>query len=245
MLYFVGLGLNDEKDISVKGLEAVKKADFIFLETYTSVLNCTIKDLENFYGRKIIKADRNLVEKNSDEIIERAKTKNVCFLAIGDPMCATTHADLLLRAKEKGINVEIIHNSSIISAIGATGLEVYKFGKITSIPFENENIKSPYEIMKVNLKNKMHTLFLLDLMPDENKFLTIKEAIEYLIREGMKKTMKVLACARIGSKSQKIGYGEAEKLINIDFGNPPYCLVVPAELHFMEDEMLKLYSAAR
>lgn len=245
MLYFVGIGLADEKDISVKGLEAVKKADFIFLESYTSIFNCPVKDLENFYGRKIIKADRNLVEKNSDEILDKAKAKNVCFLVAGDPMCATTHADLLLRAKEKNVEVEIIHNASIVSAIGAVGLEVYKFGKITSIPFENKNVKSPYEAMKVNLKNKMHTLFLIDLRPDENKFLTIKEAIEYLIREGMKKTMKVLACARIGSKSQKIAYGEAEKLLDIDFGNPPYCLVVPAELHFMEEGMLKLYSVIK
>ena len=35
MLYIIGIGLSDEKDITVKGLEAVKKSDEIFLETYT------------------------------------------------------------------------------------------------------------------------------------------------------------------------------------------------------------------
>lgn len=38
MLYLVGLGLGDAKDITVKGLEVVKKADYVFLEAYTSIL---------------------------------------------------------------------------------------------------------------------------------------------------------------------------------------------------------------
>ena len=38
MLYLVGLGLADETDITVKGLEIVKKADRVYLEAYTSIL---------------------------------------------------------------------------------------------------------------------------------------------------------------------------------------------------------------
>ena len=38
MLYFVGLGLGNEKDITLRGLEAVKSCEKIFLENYTSVL---------------------------------------------------------------------------------------------------------------------------------------------------------------------------------------------------------------
>jgi diphthine synthase len=38
MLYLVGLGLADEKDITVKGLEIVKKAERVYLESYTAVL---------------------------------------------------------------------------------------------------------------------------------------------------------------------------------------------------------------
>ena len=38
MLYIIGLGLADEKDISVKGLEIVRKADRVYLEAYTAVL---------------------------------------------------------------------------------------------------------------------------------------------------------------------------------------------------------------
>jgi len=38
MLYLVGLGLSDETDITVKGLEVVKKASRVYLEAYTSIL---------------------------------------------------------------------------------------------------------------------------------------------------------------------------------------------------------------
>lgn len=38
MLYLIGLGLADEKDITVKGLEIVKKAERVYLEAYTAVL---------------------------------------------------------------------------------------------------------------------------------------------------------------------------------------------------------------
>ncbi len=37
-LVFVGLGLNDEKGISLKGLEETKSADYVFMETYTSLM---------------------------------------------------------------------------------------------------------------------------------------------------------------------------------------------------------------
>lgn len=38
MLYIIGLGLADEKDVSVKGLEIVRKVDRVYLEAYTAVL---------------------------------------------------------------------------------------------------------------------------------------------------------------------------------------------------------------
>ena len=38
MLYLIGLGLGDAKDITVKGLEIVKKAHQVFLEAYTSII---------------------------------------------------------------------------------------------------------------------------------------------------------------------------------------------------------------
>lgn len=38
MFFLIGLGLGDAKDITVKGLEIVKKCDKVYLEAYTSIL---------------------------------------------------------------------------------------------------------------------------------------------------------------------------------------------------------------
>lgn len=98
-LYLIGIGLNDEKDITLKGLEAVKKCELVFLENYTSKLQCSVSDLEKLYGKKIILADREMVEKNSDKIID--EKKDTALLVVGDPMGATTHIDIMMRAREK------------------------------------------------------------------------------------------------------------------------------------------------
>jgi len=165
-LNFIGIGLNDEKDISVKGLEIVKKADFVYLENYTSKLNCNLNYLEQLYGKKIILADRKLVEIDAEKtILEEAKTKEVTFLIVGDVFSATTHMDLFLRAKKSGIKTKIVHNASVLTAIGITGLQIYKFGKTTSIPFESENVEVPYDILKQNQENSLHTMFILALKP--------------------------------------------------------------------------------
>lgn len=40
MFYVIGLGLGDAKDVTVKGLEAIKKCERVYLEAYTSILSC-------------------------------------------------------------------------------------------------------------------------------------------------------------------------------------------------------------
>ena len=205
--------------------------------------------MEKLYSKKIILARRSLVEADNNEIIENAKAKNVAFLVIGDPFAATTHIDLFLRAKKEGIKCNVIHNASIASAVGITGLQVYKFGKITSIPLENENIETPYDVLKGNLSLGSHTLFLLDLNPDEEKFMSVNDAIRYLLKVELKRNERIFSektlcvgCARIGSESQVIKAGSAKDLLKFNFGKPVHCLIVPGKLHFMEEGALELYS---
>jgi len=247
-LYLIGLGLNDEKDITIKGLEAIKNCEHIYLECYTSLLQCTVEDLETLYGKKIIKADRELVEKKAEEtILKHAKEANTAFLVIGDPLGATTHMDILTRAKELGIKTEIIHNTSILTAVGETGLQLYKFGKTTSIPFFKEGWATPYTVLEQNKKQGLHTLFLLDLDPLANKFMSIKEALDILLQTETKEKKgiitpftQIIACARLGGDSE-IKVGAAADFLKKDFGKPPYCLIVPGSLHFMEEEILKKF----
>jgi diphthine methyl ester synthase len=237
-LNIIGIGLWDEKDITVKGLEIVKKCSKVYLESYTSKLSCSVPDLEKFYGKKIIIADRDLVEKMAEETILKDADKNeTAFLVIGDPMSATTHLDLVLRAKEKGIKVKIVHNASVLIAIGVVGLELYKYGKITSIPFENKNVKTPVEVLKMNKKNGLHTLFLLDLRPSEKKYMGVKEAAEYLIKNKVSKDETCVCCAGLGSPSPEIVKSKLSEVKELRLY--PQCLIIPGKLHFMEEEALE------
>jgi diphthine synthase len=211
------------------------------LENYTSkLINTKTQDLEKLYNKKIILADRNLVE-NSDEIIKASKTKNTALLVIGDPFGATTHINLILEAKKQNIKVKIIHNTSILNAIGEIGLELYKFGHITSIPFNNKDIKTPIEIFNKNYKNNLHTLFLLDLDPKNEKYMTVNQAIDFLLKNKIKQDILAVGCAAIGSEKPEI---KADKLVNLkdhNFEKYPQCLIIPSKLHFVEEETLKLY----
>jgi len=248
-LYFIGLGLGNEKDITVNGLEAVKKSDYVYLESYTSKMEASVKTLEEFYGKKIVLADRELVEKKSEEIIlEQAREKNVSFLVIGDVFGATTHTDLMMRAKELNIDVEVFHNASILNVIAETGLQLYKFGKTTSIPFEEGTYlpETPYNILKENQSLGAHTLLLLDLRPDLNKYMTVAQAIKQMTKIEEKRNEKVfneynkvIGCARLGQSSQKIVYGTVKEVLEMDLGEAPHCLIVPGKLHFAEEDFLK------
>jgi len=241
-LYIIGLGLGDERDITIRGLEAIKKAYKVYLEEYTSKLvGAGREELERFYGKKIISADREMVEKKADIILKDAKNKNVAFLVIGDPFSATTHVDLKLRADELGIKVKVISNTSIINSIGITGLDLYKLGRITTIPFDNKNVKSAYKVVKNNLKNKMHSLVLLDLEPSSDKYMTVNEGLEYLLKNGISKEQLCVGCAGVGAEDPIIKFGKAKELVKKRFNKFPQCLIIVSKLHFMEEEALKKY----
>jgi diphthine synthase len=246
-LYFIGIGLNDEKDITVKGLEAVKKCKYVYLESYTSILHVSLPTLEEFYGKKVTLADRAMVEKHANDIIIDAKENDIAFLVIGDIFGATTHTDIMLRAKAQGIKCEFIHNASIMNAIGVVGLELYKFGKTTSIPFPEKGFKPEtyYDAIKLNKEMGLHTLVLLDLRPVEQRFVTVNLGIQYLLEINSKRNddvfnenTMVVGCARIGGDFH-IKYGKAKDLLNHDFGQPLHCMIIPGMLHFIEEEALK------
>ena len=244
VLYIIGLGLGDEKDITVKGLEAIKKADSVYLEEYTSKLvMCNREKLEKFYGKPVISADRELVEKKAEEtILKDAKSGNCAFLVIGDPFSATTHVDIKLRADELGIPVKIISNTSILNSVGITGIDLYKFGRTTTIPFENKDVKSPYDVVKNNLKNNLHTLCLLDLSPSNDKYMTVNQAIEYMIGRGLSKDQLCVGCGGIGGASPLIKFGKAKELLDKKFDKFPQCLIIVSKLHFMEEDILKKWN---
>jgi len=271
-LTFIGLGLCDAKDVTIRGLQSIQMSHVVYLEHYTAILANDITELEYFFGRPIIIADRNLVESKAEETILRdAETKNVAFLVVGDVFSATTHTDLFLRAKQKGIVVDVINNASILTAVGITGLQLYKFGKTTSMVFFDDKWKpqTAYDVVKQNKSLGLHTLILLDIKVAEPskedlksgkldgiashsaqppRFMTVKRGVEQLLEiesirgEGIiKENTLLVGVARLGSDTAAIKVGTAKDLIEFDFGAPMHSLIVPGDLHFLEEEVLALY----
>jgi diphthine synthase len=266
VLYVIGLGLGDEKDITVRGLELVKSCEYVFLEHYTSILGGVSKEkLEDFYGKSVIVADRGLVENDAEElIIEPAKEKKVAFLVVGDPVCATTHTDLVIRAREVGVEVEIVHNASIMGAAGACGLQLYNYGQVVSIPYFDDKWRptSFYPKIKYNREGGMHTLCLLDIKVKEPDFvamakgrteflppryMSVNVAAEQLLEaeekigEGAYDSKKTLCVglARMGQPTQQIVAGTLEELIHADLGGPLHSFIICGELHDLELEVVK------
>ena len=249
-LTFIGLGLYDEKDISLKGLEEIKKSEKVYAEFYTAKLTGTkIEKIEKNIDKKILVLSRNETEKG-DKIIDSAFKENVVFLTCGDPMTATTHVDLRLRAIKKGIKTRVIHSGSIATAVpGLLGLQNYKFGRTTTLAFPEENYfpTSPYDVIKNNKKMGLHTLVLLDIQADDDKYMTANEGLKILLEMGEKKGDEIFkddsvfcVVARAGSNNPVVLAGSFNDLIDKDFGPPLHTIVVPGKLHFMEIEALIL-----
>ena len=76
---------------------------------------------------------------------------------------ATTHSDLVLRAKQAGVEVRVVHNASIMNAAAACGLQLYLFGHTISMVFFDDTWRpdSWYEKIAANRKMGLHTLCLL------------------------------------------------------------------------------------
>ena len=253
-LVFVGLGLHNEKGISLQGIEEAKTADHIFLELYTNLLpDFSTQRLEAIIGKKVqVLLRHELEEENGALILKAAEKGKTVFLVPGDPLIATTHVTLRIEAEKRGVKTRIIHGASIISAIiGLSGLHNYKFGKTVTIPFPENFSETPYNVIAQNKKLGLHTLCLLDLKIDEKRFLTINEALTTLLEIEQKRKEGIITpntiaigVARAGSNTPTLKADHVKALSKHDFGEPPQSLIFPGELHFMEAEALVTLAGA-
>src|SRR5947208_10332383 len=129
-LVFVGLVLDDDKGITPRGVEEARSADVVFAQLYTSALaGASLEAVEKVIDKKIHRLSREEVE-DGQVLLTAAASRTVAFLIPGDPMSATTHIDLRLRAARAKIRTRIVHGVSIVtSAGGSLGLQGYKFGR--------------------------------------------------------------------------------------------------------------------
>ncbi len=253
-LVFVGLGLHDEKSISLRGLEEAKTANAVFIEFYTSLMpDFSFPSLEALIGRKIKLVSRsNLEEENGKILLDAAESGKTVFLVPGDPFIATTHVTLRIEAEKRGIKTRVIHGVSIMSAIvSLSGLHNYKFGKTVTIPFPENFSETPYNVITQNKKLGLHTLCLLDIKIDEKRFLHINEGLRLLFEVEKKRKEQIITSntfavgiARAGSNSPVLKADFVDRLMPYDFGEPPHSLIVTGDLHFMEADALIAFAGA-
>lgn len=235
MLYLIGLGLNYDA-ISEHGLAIAKKCKKVYLENYTVDFPYGLGKIQELIGKKVLMADREKVESLS--LIDEAKKLDIALLVYGSPLTATTHMTLIDECKKSGIKYKVIYNASVFDAIAETGLQLYKFGKIASMPAWKPSFRptSFMEIIKENQSIKAHSLLLIDIG------LNIKDAIEQLVeasKEHEIKLEKILICQALGTKYKTILYKSIEECKKLDGVRKPYCIIIPSKLHFTEKEFLQ------
>jgi diphthine synthase len=247
VLWLVGLGLWDLGDVSLRGLRAIREADSVFLEGYTSRLGgASVAEMEAAWGTPVTVLSRAEVESRPDEVLAAARAGMAVLLVPGDPMVSTTHIDLRMRAHAEGIETRIVHGASIATAApGLAGLQNYRFGPATSLPFPHGSWRptSPVAAVRENLERELHTLVYLDIQP--GRCMLIPEALDLLEAGAADMGFEIslyVGCARAGSPEPVVAAGAAERLRSVDFGGPLHILIVPGALHVMEREYLEAFA---
>ncbi len=234
MLYLIGLGLN-ERGISKEGLLAVENCKKVYLEGYTVDFPYKIGNLR-LGKRKIIQIGRLDVE--SDRLIKEAKSTSIGLLVYGSPLFATTHISLVLDAEKANVRCKVIYSASVLDAVAETGLQLYKFGKITSMPKWGTNFEPDFmHYVKQNQGINAHSLILVDIG------LEFERALIQLRENGTENKVsmeKIVVCSRLGTENQEIFYGTIEGLKNKRV-EKPFCFIIPEDMHFIEKEAVERF----
>jgi len=240
MLYLIGLGLN-AKGISVEGMEIAKRCKRVYIENYTVDFPYPFSSIVQVLGKDVEVLNREGAE--GLEFLEHARKSDVALLVYGSPLMATTHITILDEAEKSDIKTEVIHAGSVLDGVSETGLQLYKFGKVASMPAWKESFTpdSFMEIVKDNQGIDAHSLILIDIGLD------IQDALDQLEDSAKKHEIKlgrIVLCQQLGEKKQKIFYKKF-KVLKEEFTGvrKPYCLIIPAKkLHHMESEYLERFS---
>jgi diphthine synthase len=251
MLTFIGLGLYDERSITVEGRDALRRADRVYAEFYTSkLLGTSVEKLESHHETTIEVRDRAGVEQDPDEILEAAEREDVAFLTAGDTMISTTHTDLRLRAHGRGIETRVVHGVTAQTAASAlTGLQNYRFGKATTLPFPYAHgadglPASVTETIDDNRADGLHTVVYLDIKiadssagsRSDDEFMTADVGAGLLAAEYP--DLVGVVVARAGSPDPLVAAGTMTELVDRSFGDPLHLLVIPGECHLLEADAL-------
>jgi diphthine synthase len=243
MLTFIGLGLYDDRSITLQGRDALDDADAVFAEFYTSFLaGATIDDIESTHDIDIAVRDRAGVEQDPGPILDAAEDGHAAFLTAGDTMISTTHVDLRLRAIDRGIDTRVVHGTTAQTAASSlTGLQNYRFGKATTLPFERSHgaegvPASVLDTIEQNTERDLHTLVYLDIDREDDAYMSGDHAARLLADAGLDRLGVVIAQA--GSDDPTVAADDLTALADESFGDPLHMLVLPGDLHPLERDAL-------
>jgi|SRR3989344_279074 len=235
MFYLIGIGLN-ENGISLEGKEIAASCKKVYLESFTVSFPYPLKDLEKVIGKKIISLRRLEVE--SKFLVNEAKKQDIALLVYGNPLFATTHISLLEDCRHEKIATKIVYAAGIFDAIAETGLQLYKFGKIASLPKWDKDFtpKSFLDYVLDNKKINAHSLILVDIgLEYKDALIQLKECC---IEKNI--TTEIIVCSRLGTEDSLILFGTVEKLMK-EKVKEPFCFIIPGTLHFLEEQVSKRY----
>ena len=248
-LWLIGLGPGDLQQMTVAALDAARSADYRFLEGYTALLPPDeVVNLEGLIGHWELRM-RSAVEEPHD-LLALAQTAKVALLVVGDPLQATTHVDLQIRCEEMGLPCHVEHGVSITTIVtGAVGLQSYRFGRQCTFayPYGDYLPTSPLEVILANRERDLHTLALLDLDPtgmgeDEQSPMTPEIAVDVLRMMAKRLDVEVedwtlVLCSDMGTDDARISVGGLDEISEVK-GGRIHCLLVPANLHDVEEAAL-------
>jgi len=234
MLYLIGLGL-EPYAISKLALDIIKRAKKVYLEDYTVDFPYNLGWIEDIIDKKVIRANREKVE--SLEIVDEAKKQEIVLLVYGSPLTATTHITLVHECRASRVKCRIIHNASVLDAVAETGLQLYKFGKTTSMPAWKKSFEptSFMEVVKDNMKIEAHSLILIDIGLE---LWSALKQLEASAKAEDVKLDKIIVGSKLGTERSKVIYNTLGNLKNYEV-EKPYCIIIPGKLHFVEEEFLK------
>lgn len=251
-LILAGLGTSIDY-VSLKVLDELTRADIVLIEPYTSVaVGLGYDRLKRMVLGELVYVSRRDLEEDYEWIIEEAKHKRVLILVAGDPLTATTHVSLLIEARRRGVEVEVIPAvSGVYTSMSLSFLQVYRFGRIVTLTYPERNYRphSVIEVVRKNLEMNLHTLVLLDIRYDEGKAMNLNEAVDILLeleeeycaenkcRPFLRKIIGV-GIARAGTRESMVQADLIPRLRNYRFPPPPHSLVVVARPHPVELEAL-------
>ncbi len=252
-LYLVGMGLS-YKYLTLEALEAIAKADRVFVDTYTGQVD--LEGLEKVLAKSFVKVSRRELEEGSGRVILDLleEGKRVVLLVPGDPLVATTHVTLLLEAHARGFRFHVIPGVSIVpTALSMSGLMVYKMGKIATVVYPKDGIvyEYAYDVIKANDSLNLHTLLLLEYDGEKGIAMRASEAIEILKsieeikREGVVRDDRLVSVvASLGYPDFIVCVGELKRILMLKVEVVPQTLVFASpRLHPIEVEMMKVVSS--